>query len=210
MTATRPATQLYCSIAAGPTARERLEAVLAGTTVSSVLIVAKSGTRLGAGEVKPLVELIQKHDVAALIENDAQLARVVRADGVHLNDHADILDLYGEARSILGERFIVGADAGRSKHHAMLLGEAGADYVGFGIDGDDADARQTRDDLVAWWTDIFEIPCVAFGVETADEAARLAHSGADFIALSITQAQSPAAARDFAQSLQAALAGGVS
>jgi len=35
---------------------------------------------------------------------------------------------------------------------------------------------------VAWWAEIFEVPCVAFA-ETADQAAELARAGADFIAL---------------------------
>jgi thiamine-phosphate pyrophosphorylase len=93
---------------------------------------------------------------------------------------------YGEARDILGGRFIVGADAGRSRHDAMTLGEAGADYVGFGIPAhveDRESARSRRLELVGWWSEIFEVPCVAFDVETAEEAARLAAAGADFVAL---------------------------
>jgi thiamine-phosphate pyrophosphorylase len=69
---------------------------------------------------------------------------------------------------------------------AMMLGEAGADYVGFGIpahveDRETARARQL--DLVAWWGEIFEPPCVAFDVETIGDAAHLAAAGADFVAL---------------------------
>ena len=68
----------------------------------------------------------------------------------------------------------------------MLLGEQGADYIGFGIpahvtDRDTAIAR--RHDLVQWWAEIFEVPVVAFDVETAAEAAELATAGADFIAV---------------------------
>jgi thiamine-phosphate pyrophosphorylase len=36
--------------------------------------------------------------------------------------------------------------------------------------------------LVAWWSEIFVVPCVAFDIDDADAARRLAASGADFIA----------------------------
>jgi thiamine-phosphate pyrophosphorylase len=36
--------------------------------------------------------------------------------------------------------------------------------------------------LIAWWSEIFVVPCVAWNVDSADDAARLAVLGADFIA----------------------------
>jgi thiamine-phosphate pyrophosphorylase len=132
------------------------------------------------------VELAQARGVATLIETDAALARTLRADGVHVPWSKDIVARYKEAREILGGRFIVGADAGRLRDDAMTLGEAGADYIGFGIpahveDRESARARQLE--LVAWWAEIFEPPCVAFDVDTVEEGARLARAGADFVAL---------------------------
>jgi thiamine-phosphate pyrophosphorylase len=78
---------------------------------------------------------------------------------------------------------------------AMTLGETGADYVGFGIpshveDRETARARQL--DLVGWWAEIFELPCIAFDVESLEDAARLVRIGADFVALKAPAAAAPA------------------
>jgi thiamine-phosphate pyrophosphorylase len=101
------------------------------------------------------------------------------------------LAAYGAAREVLGPRAIVGADAGRSRHDAMSLGEAGADYVGFGIPahvGDRGTARERQLDLVEWWSELFEVPCVALDADR-DDLAALAGAGADFVALSADLAQ---------------------
>jgi thiamine-phosphate pyrophosphorylase len=144
--------------------------------------------------LKPLVEIAQAKGAAALVEADAKLALTLRADGVHLPWSKDIVARYGQAREILGQRFIVGADAGRLRDDAMTLGEAGADYVGFGIPPHVADretARGRRLELVVWWSEIFEVPCVAFDVETLEEAATLARAGADFVALGMPRDAEP-------------------
>ena len=211
---TRPVTahrgcQLYATITSGPAARERLTAVLDAGVVTSVLIQPLPGARLSASEVKPLVDVIQQHNVAALIDGDVQLARTVRADGVHLAHSADCLDVYREARATLGERSIVGADAGRSRHAAMSLAEAGADYISFGVGPSvptSEDEPETREQLIDWWAGLFEIPCVAFDVVTPEDATTLADRGADFIAFALAPGIAPAAAKAFAETMAEAVA----
>ena len=107
-----------------------------------------------------------KAGAAVLIEGDARLARTTKADGVQLAWSGEPAQDYEDAREILGGRFIVGAASGTSRHDAMSLAEAGADYVAFGLTtGPGIDeARAQRDDLVAWWGEIFEVPCVACDV----------------------------------------------
>jgi len=163
-----------------------LAAVLEAARPATVLIAAKGDETLTAATARPLVELVQGKNIAALIEGDAQLARTLRADGVHLPWDKDIGARYREAREILGTRYIVGVDVGRSRHDAMVLAEEGADYIGFGIpahveDRDTATAR--RQELVTWWSEIFEVPCVAFDVEGAADAEALATAGVDFVAV---------------------------
>ena len=168
-------------------ASESVDAVLA-FNVEALLVAPSKDAPLDARTARPLVELAQGKGIAALIEADAALARTLRADGVHLPWDKNIVARYGEAREILGGRFIVGADAGRFRHDAMTLGEAGADYVGFGIPAhvEDRDTARTRRlDLVAWWGEIFEVPCVALDVDTAEDASVLAQAGADFVALRV-------------------------
>jgi thiamine-phosphate pyrophosphorylase len=139
-----------------------------------------------APELAGTVQAIQALGIATLLSADATLARVVKADGVHLPASRSIMAAYREARETLGARFIVGADVGRTRHDAMTLGEEGADYIAFGIPAhveDRATARDRRRDLIAWWAEIFEPPCVAFDVETPQEARELLEAGADFIAV---------------------------
>ena len=181
------AARLYLVVEAGADPRA-LAPLLGAADAAALLIVAAEGGRLDVAGARPLVEMAQANGVAALITADASLARTLRADGVHLPWSKDVIARFGEAREILGGRYIVGADAGRSRHDAMTLGEAGADYVGFGIPSHVKDrdtARERRLDLVAWWSEIFELRGVAFDVETADDAAALARAGADFVAVRV-------------------------
>ena len=75
----------------------------------------------------------------------------------------------------MGTRYVVGGDAGGTRHGSMALGEAGAEYVAF--------SGPERGDLIAWWAEIFEVPCVAFDASTPADAADAARAGADFVAI---------------------------
>lgn len=203
------APQLYLVLEAGPGAAAGLDAALAAAPISSVLLKASEGGRLDAQSVKPLVERIQHKGVAALIADDPELARVLRADGVHLSWSKDQLQRYAHAREVLGARYIVGADAGRSRDDAMSLGEEGADYVAFGIpphveDRETAFGRQCE--LLSWWSEIFEPPCVGLDAETEEAASDLAASHADFVAVTIPESMPAQAAGERVAAFAAALA----
>jgi thiamine-phosphate pyrophosphorylase len=175
-------------VQSGTGAREQLAAALESAEIASVVIEAGD-----AESAKPLIAAAQKTGAAALLAGDAQLARTLKADGVHLPVGATEAD-YEEARNVLGQRFIIGADAGRSRDTAMRLGEAGAEYIGFGIPefvGDTESARGRQLDLIQWWAEIFEVPCVAFDVATPSDAEALAGAGADFVAVRLASAMSP-------------------
>ncbi|MCB1528805.1 MAG: thiamine phosphate synthase [Hyphomicrobiaceae bacterium] len=187
--------KLYLVLDAGPQAESRLQAALAGARPSVVLLTPPHGKALDAASVLPLIDIAQASDVAVMLADDAQLVRTTRADGVHLRWSNDISARAAEAREILGNHFMLGVDVGHSRHDAMVIGEAGADYIAFGISEHAEDreaARALRAELCHWWGEVFEVPCVAFNVESAVEAEALAAMGADFVAVRLP----PAAASD--------------
>ncbi len=182
-----PACQLMLTVQPGPGAVEALRAAFGHCQPAAVLIRPAAEHHLGAGEVKPLVDLAQDYGAAAIIFEDVRLARTLKADGVHFAARGDgpLSDLMADARASLGASANIGVDAGISRHRAMEAGEAGADYVAFGAAEGTPVAREARDDMIGWWASIFEVPCVALDVTTADEAATADSDGADFVALTV-------------------------
>lgn len=118
-----------------------------------------------------LVPLCQERDVAFLLNGHLHLVAETGADGVHVQGPVKGL------RRKLPEGAILGAGCGLSRHEAMEAGEAGADYVSFGPWGEAAA------DALAWWQLMMELPCIAAGGITAQNAAAAARSGADFVLL---------------------------
>ena len=206
---------LYALVEAGDGAGERLAAALSAAELAAVLIAPGPGRRLSAEEATPLLQRARVAGVTGLILDDAALARALDADGVHLAARDDPQAAYRAAREALGSGRVVGVEAGVSRHAAMVLAEAGADYVGFGAPPhlkDRDKARVRRAEMVAWWAPIFEVPCVAFDIETCEEAAGLAADGADFIAVTLAAGLAAKEAADLlgeiARGLHAGDAGG--
>ena len=75
--------------------------------------------------VQALMEVAREHDVAVLIDEDAEMARSMDADGVHLSA-ADAS--YALARAQVGSDRIVGADCQSSRHRAMELAAEGMPF----------------------------------------------------------------------------------
>jgi len=85
---------------------------------------------------------------------------------------------------MLKPNYIAGAGGLRSRHDAMVAAEAGADYVMFG-EPDAAGHSPSRDaviERVAWWAEVFEIPCVGYAT-ALDDIDALVAAGADFVAV---------------------------
>ncbi len=132
----------------------------------------------------PLQRICADRDVAFIVNDSVSLAKRLGADGVHLGqDDGDPR----EARAILGPSAQIGVTCHDSRHLAMEAGEAGADYVAFGAFYPTA-TKETmhRPDpsILSWWAAVFELPCVAIGGITADNAPPLVAAGADFLAVS--------------------------
>ena len=121
-----------------------------------------------------LSPIAQGRGVAVLVEDRASIAAEV--DGLHLSEAGQhVLAV----RQEIGPEAIVGVACGRSRHRAMKAGEAGADYVAFSL------ARPLADndlELVSWWQEATVVPQVVIAEPSLEDAAKLARSGADFIA----------------------------
>ncbi|NWN33413.1 thiamine phosphate synthase, partial [Klebsiella michiganensis] len=117
--------------------------------------------------------------------NDSvSLAKRLGADGVHLGQEDGDPR---EARAVLGPQMQIGVTCHDSRHLAMEAGEAGADYVAFGAFYPTS-TKETRHRpepvILSWWSALFELPCVAIGGITPENAPPLVKAGADFLAVS--------------------------
>ena len=161
----------------------QLEAALAAGDVASLLIApdAVSDNDLQA-IAETLVPIAQKHDVAALVLGNSRVMGRARADGIHIEAGETALK---EAVEALQPKSIVGAGNLRARHEAMEAGEAGADYIFFGLldleEGDEAHRKTI--DLGAWWAELFEPPCVLLSGRSMESVEACARTGADFVAL---------------------------
>ncbi|WP_072393990.1 thiamine phosphate synthase [Hyphomicrobium sp. CS1GBMeth3] len=186
----------------------RIAAVLEATSAATLILTTPKGASIDVAAARPLVEKAQTKNIAVLISDDIEAARALGADGVHLSWRPEIEDAYEAARAALGSDAIVGADAGVSRHDAMTLGDEAADYVAFSRlpdTSDDPTAAEAQHELVAWWSEVFVVPVVAFDVETPAEAADLVRNGADFIAVRLPPAPPEAGDAAWAAAFVAAL-----
>jgi thiamine-phosphate pyrophosphorylase len=133
---------------------------------------------------EPLQAICAAHDTAFIVNDDVALAKRLGAEGVHLGQGDGDPK---EARRILGADAQIGVTCHASRHLAMEAGEAGADYVAFGAFFPTTTKTveyHADPEILRWWQGMFELPCVAIGGITVDNAAELIEAGADFIAVS--------------------------
>jgi thiamine-phosphate pyrophosphorylase len=178
----RPAPRLYLiapQVSAGLT--QVLAQAVNAAAVAAVLVPFGEGEEATLlPDVKTLAPAVQDAGVAFLIEGNPQLAAPAGADGAHLEGFQALK----AALPVLKPQRIAGVGALRTRHDAMLAGEAGADYVMFG-EPSRAGSRppfHALTERVAWWAELFEVPCVGFA-SSVEEVAPLAAAGADFVAL---------------------------
>ncbi|MFW5661893.1 MAG: thiamine phosphate synthase [Oceanicaulis sp.] len=168
----------------GPDFAATLDAVLAAGTVSAVQIRLKDHDRSEVERLAPgLIEVARKHGAAAILNDDPGLAARLGCDGVHIGQEDAS---YADARAAVGRDGVVGVTCHDSRHLAMVAGERGADYVAFGsLFSSVTKTPKTSAplELLTWWRDLFEIPCVGIGGITPDNAARVIDAGADYLAV---------------------------
>jgi thiamine-phosphate pyrophosphorylase len=155
-----------------------LEAAIAACDVACVLLRTGGTSETQETSLRALIPLLQKHNIACLVEDDPQLALRVNADGVHVKGAGT--ELQAALRALQPGR-IAGAGSLTTRDAAMTAGEAGADYLMFG-GPDDLEPRAHIAGQVAWWAEIFNVPCVGYAHDL-DAIGDLVRAGAEFIAL---------------------------
>jgi thiamine-phosphate pyrophosphorylase len=187
MSAQRPQPRLYLFtplLDDTATFASALDAVLAAGDVAAVLLrLGDADERTLINRVKSIAAVVQRRDIALLLDGLPDIVGRAGADGAHLTG---VETLQGALATLKPDR-IAGVGGLRSRHDAMLAGEANADYVMFG----EPDRRSNpgkRPPLAAilerveWWAELFQSPCVGYAA-AADEIRLLAEVEADFVAL---------------------------
>ena len=183
----RPPCQLYLvsPLDVGGAFPDRLARALdAGPAAAFQFRVKGIDQHEAARLAEPLQRICADREVAFIINDSVALAKRLGADGVHLGqDDGDPR----EAREALGPSVQIGVTCHDSRHLAMEAGEAGADYVAFGAFYPTT-TKETKHRpepvILSWWSAVFELPSVAIGGITPDNAAPLVKAGADFLAVS--------------------------
>jgi thiamine-phosphate pyrophosphorylase len=126
--------------------------------------------------------VVQSRDVAFLLNDRPDLAVKHGCDGAHVGQD----DMPAKsARKILGD-LTLGVTCHGSRHLAMQAGEDGADYVAFGAffpTTTKTPPAMADLEVLRWWGQVMELPCVAIGGITATNCAPLVQAGADFLAV---------------------------
>jgi thiamine-phosphate pyrophosphorylase len=168
-----------------------LERALPAADIAAVLLrLADADERTLINRIKSVAGLVQRRDIALLVEGRPELVARAGADGAHLTG----IEALRAALPALKPDRIAGAGGLRSRHDAMLAGETEADYVMFGGPewrggsrggehrGGENPPFAAIEERVAWWAELFQPPCIGYAA-TADQIRPLAAAGADFVAL---------------------------
>ena len=130
-----------------------------------------------------LLAICRPHGVPLIINDDVDLAHATGADGVHLGRDDEGL---AAARARLGEGAIIGISCYDEAERALAAARSGADYVAFGSffpSVTKPGAVRATTELVAAVRPRIEVPIVAIGGITADNAPPLLESGVDLLAV---------------------------
>ena len=163
----------------------RLEAALDAGDVAALQIRLKPASDAQIEQaVRRLAPIAQARGVAVILNDRPDLAAHLGCDGVHVGQGDAPV---AQARRLMGPDAMIGATCHDSRHLAMEAAEAGADYVAFGAFFPTATKETTHrpdSEILTIWQETMEVPCVAIGGITPDNAGDLARAGADFVAVS--------------------------
>lgn len=175
---------LVTPVQVGPAFADDLGRALDAGDVAAVQLRLKDASddtwRRAIDALRPVT---QARGVAFLLNDRADLVAATGCDGVHVGQTDTPA---ADARRLIGAGLTLGVTCHDSRDLAMQAGEAGADYVAFGAFfptlTKDAPTRADPE-IIAWWSELMELPCVAIGGVTASNCAPLVTAGAGFLAV---------------------------
>lgn len=172
-----------CLLTPDTLTREAVSGVIAAAldhaAVEVLVLTAATQANGNKRAEKDLRALALRHGKVFLVEEDAERAVALEADGTLMGTPGGI----ARTRKTIGREAMVGVATGITRQAAMEAGEAGADFVGLQADEATEAGMQQLVDHVDWWAELFEIPSVAFGATTLADAQRLLDAGSDFLAM---------------------------
>jgi thiamine-phosphate pyrophosphorylase len=160
-------------------ARQLADALQAAEVAAVVLALEGTDPAVWRRAAEVLCPITQERGAAFILRDNPALVRELGADGIHVTEGAAAIDA---AMSEFKPDLIVGAGDSTTRHGAMVLGERQPDYVVLGRLEPDGDIPATFN-LVEWWSEIFQIPCVALCAGDWSTVEDAVSAGADFVAL---------------------------
>jgi len=160
------------------------EALAAGDVAALQIRLKPADDAAIRAAVEKLAPIARRHDVAVLLNDRPDLAKVTGCDGVHIGQEDGSL---AEARRIMGPDAMIGVTCHDDRDLAWDAAEGGADYVAFGAFYPTTTKETVHTpplELLTIWQETVEVPCVAIGGITVETAAEVAKAGADFVAVS--------------------------
>lgn len=134
-------------------------------------------------QASALRALTREFGVPLVVNDDAELARQVDADGVHLGGTDGSM---AEARALLGAAKIIGVSCYNRAPLAFEAAQQGADYIAFGAffpSGVKPEAVKATPELLRQARRELSVPIVAIGGITQQNGAALVGAGADALAV---------------------------
>jgi thiamine-phosphate pyrophosphorylase len=188
------------------TFRDTLAAALDADDVAAVQLRLKPADEASLRRAIELLRpVVQQRGVAFLINDRPDLAVEFDCDGAHVGQTDTSAR---DARRILGGEKTLGVTCHASRHLAMQAGEDGADYVAFGAffpTETKATTHRADVEILRWWSELMELPCVAIGGITPENCTPLVQAGADFLAVISAVWNHPAGAAAGVRAMNAAI-----
>jgi len=130
-----------------------------------------------------ILRLCREHNVPCIVNDDVEMCRTLKADGVHLGEEDDNI---AEVRHILGEDAIIGSSCYDQLDRAKSAQKEGASYVAFGAmfpTSTKPNAPRASLALLKEAKREIQIPIVAIGGITVNNAHDVIKTGIDAIAV---------------------------